>query len=704
MSRTKKIEAPALVTPHGRLTNGDSIELRIGTWREHLSMDYAFIFDVDENSISIESAMQAMSSEQIGFSVIPLTLEIINTGLGGSVISDSGNCDGVRTFIGQPIYTNGKLTSVLGFASFSARKTPFTKTEISYIEMAANWSASVLEIEEMSESISVDHERAMVMLEAVGDALIAVSPLGLIEYVNHSAESLTGWTAEEARGTKLEDAFQFSGSNSMSISDIIMRASTTGRSVGMTERNVLTSLRGNETLIDGRVIPTKNKKGEQTGVIIAFKDLSDTLALEDRLSWQVLHDSLTGALNRAEFERRVHAMLQRSSKRSRNSTMMIVGIDQFKVINEICGNGGGDALLRVVCELIRSKVRTDDIVARVGGDEFAVLLEGCSIESSMRIANTIRSSVDGLFQWGGGGVAVTLSIGVLAITSLDSTCEDVMSQAGGALAMAKEKGRNRIWVHQSNDADVAKRTHEMQWVAQIASAIERNRLVLYHQKISPILDKDGHMHVEMLLRMKDENDRLVPPMAFIPAAERYGLMYSLDRWVLREAMRLSKGFEKNTVVAINLSSQSLCADDLYEYVVAMLKKTGADPKRLCLEITETAVIANMDRAKDFMSRIREHGVRFSLDDFGAGWNSFSHLKNLQIDYLKIDGAFVRNLPRDRIDYAMVSAIASIARVMGIKTVAEFVEDQQTVDILRLIGVDYGQGYHIHKPEPVIFGS
>ena len=426
-----------------------------------------------------------------------------------------------------------------------------------------------------------------------------------------------------------------------------------------------------------------------------------------RLVYQASHDALTGLINRREFEQRLERTLWSALQQDREHALCYMDLDQFKVINDSCGHAAGDELLRQLALLLKSNLRERDTLARLGGDEFALLLENCSIPDALEVADTFRAEVQRFrFKWQDRIFAVGMSVGMVAINRDSSTAASLLSAADAACFVAKDRGRNQIHVYESRDIDLARHRGEMQWVTRIQRALEEDRLRLSWQEIRRT---DGVVepvrHVELLLRMVDDDGSEILPMAFIPAAERYSIMPSLDSWVIEETLRLCQrylaaGRERNCLFAVNLSGASLKDPAFRRKLLTHLQENPELGPHLCFEITETAAIGNLAVVNEFIDAMREFGCRFALDDFGSGLSSFTYLKNLKVDYLKIDGAFVRDIASNAIDLSMVDAIHRIGHQMGLKTVAEYVESDQTRALLRQIGVDYVQGNGVHSPEPL----
>ncbi|EDY86199.1 PAS sensor diguanylate cyclase and phophodiesterase [gamma proteobacterium HTCC5015] len=449
-----------------------------------------------------------------------------------------------------------------------------------------------------------------------------------------------------------------------------------------------------------------NGRHGENQVLIVSEDISEARQLSNQLSHQASHDALTGLVNRGEFERRLRQLVERAHVDDSGHALLYLDLDQFKIINDTCGHVAGDELLRQLAGLLKHKVRKGDTLARLGGDEFGVLVENCTMEDAERLAQTMCDVVASFqFFWGVSSFRIGVSIGLASIASGSGDYADIMSQADSACYAAKDLGRNRVHIYRENDAELARRFGEMQWVSKIESTLEQDRFELYFQPIVPIDNTrlDGR-HYEVLVRMRDVDGNIVPPASFMSAAERYNLMGRIDRKVVSQTLRwlsLHPDHLKNlSVCSVNLSGQTLMDDDFLEFIFDELKQWNVDPRKLCFEVTETAAIENLTKASDFIRSLKDRGCKFSLDDFGSGLSSFAYLKNLPVDYIKIDGLFVRDIVKDPIDYSMVRSINEIAQVMGKKTVAEFVEDELILNALRNIGVDYAQGYYISRDQPI----
>lgn len=426
-----------------------------------------------------------------------------------------------------------------------------------------------------------------------------------------------------------------------------------------------------------------------------------------RLIYQAAHDSLTGLVNRREFEIRLDRAVLASQQHGRTHALCYMDLDQFKIINDTCGHAAGDEMLCQLALLLKALMRERDTLARLGGDEFALLLENCDLEDALKVADQCRAAIQRYhFKWENRVFAVGASIGLVMIDQDAGTAANLLSAADAACYVAKDRGRNQIHVYEQKDSDLVRHRSEMQWVSRIHKALDEKRLKLFWQEIRPVSPvADAPRHFELLLRMQDEEGRLVLPMAFIPAAERYALMPQIDNWVLETTLGicgtyLSQVNPGKCVFAVNLSGVSLKSQTFRAQLLALLRERDHLGSHLCFEITETAAIGNLAVVNDFIQELKSIGCRFALDDFGSGLSSFTYLKNLNVDYLKIDGAFVKNMANDQVDCSMVEAIHRIGHQVGLKTVAEYVESEAVLAKLREIGVDYAQGSHIHRPEPL----
>ena len=553
-----------------------------------------------------------------------------------------------------------------------------------------------------------EKEKAQVTLQSIGDAVITTDAGGCIEYLNPVAENLTGWESREAKGKKLNEVFNILNEATREpLEDPVSRSLREGRVIALADHTVLVNRRGQEIAIQDSAAPIRDRSGRIIGVVMVFHDVSKERRLRRALAYQASHDALTGLINRREFENRLNeALLTARSDEGTTHGLLYLDLDQFKLVNDTCGHQAGDRLLKQITGLLQTRIRTSDTIARLGGDEFGLLLQDCTADRAAKIADSLRQAIrEYRFEWQDGAMNVGVSIGIVEINSTSESIANVMSAADVACYAAKDSGRNRVHMYQYGAAP--ERHREMQWVSRLTRACEENRLELYYQPIVPIgATRDTRGHYELLLRMRGENGELVLPAEFIPAAERYNVMPMIDRWVVSQALgalahyRADGDPRHGYTLSINLSGTSLNDDRFLEFLINELQTYDLSPGAVCFEITETAAISNLANVVHFMREFRARGCLFSLDDFGSGLSSFMYLKNLPVDYLKIDGSFIQNVTTDHVDRAMVEAITQIGRAMGLKTVAERVESAEVLKCLADIGVEYAQGIFIATPESV----
>lgn len=590
----------------------------------------------------------------------------------------------------------------------------------------------ISERKEDEAALQAEKEWLRVTLNSIGDGVITTDTFGNISYLNPVAETMTGWTNEEAAGLPLITVFdivnEITGEVALNPVEQVLRSQ---RAAGLAENTMLVQRGGTHIPIEDSASPILNTAGDIIGVVLVFHDVTQARIMAAEMTFQAKHDSLTGLINRREFERRLEHALQTGQTEHKEHTLLYLDLDQFKIVNDTCGHMAGDELLRQLTTLLQEKLRKSDTLARLGGDEFGVLLESCTTEPAKTVAEQLRKTVEDFhFVWLDKAFPVGVSIGLVTFSNGGILLSDVLRMADAACYAAKEKGRNRIQVYTAEDEELARRSGEMGWISRIRKALDDNRFVLYSQRILALgqdangEDKDNNEdHYELLIRMLDDNNDIVPPMAFIPAAERYGLMPQLDRWVIRTAFAQfasrhanhsndanesnegnagnagNAGKHTKVTCSINLSGKSICDENFFAFVLEQFVLHKVPPQSICFEITETAAIANLNQAATLIRDLRAIGCRFSLDDFGSGMSSFAYLKHLHVDYLKIDGSFVKDMIEDPIDHAMVASIHHIGHVMGIQTIAEFVENDAIKEALNKIGINYAQGYGIEKPRP-----
>jgi diguanylate cyclase (GGDEF)-like protein/PAS domain S-box-containing protein len=557
------------------------------------------------------------------------------------------------------------------------------------------------------EALFREKESAQITLQSIGDGVITTDAQSTIDYINPVAEELTGWRLEDAMGRPVEEIFRAFHEetcepleNPLSVSIRRIRPIKSVRPMLLIRRD------GNELYVESTAAPIRDGAGHVAGGVLVFHDVSESRELNRRLSYHASHDVLTGLVNRREFESRLERALKSAKAREASYALCYLDIDQFKIINDTCGHSAGDALLGQVGALLKAKVRWRDTLSRLGGDEFGILLESCSLDEAMRTAEALRESVRNYrFTWEDRVFRLGASLGVVPIAADNEDVASILSAADSACQAAKEGGRNRVHSFAENDIELMRRRREMQWAARINAALEEGRFELFRMLIQPLQKVEVGTHYELLLRMRDEGGRIVSPNDFIAAAERYGITPAIDRWVIENAFRWlvseADEREKLAMCSINLSGQSFGDDKFLPFVIDQFHKSGLDASKICFEITETAAVASFSQANRFIQALKELGCKFALDDFGTGLSSFGYLKHFPVDFLKIDGSFVREILRDPIDREMVRSINEIGHLTGKQTIAEFAENAEIIQMLTSLGIDYAQGYGIAQPQRVL---
>lgn len=546
----------------------------------------------------------------------------------------------------------------------------------------------------------VERERSLAQKTEQLQSVVTAAPLVLWSYDKNGLFELSEGSALKHMGLK---PGQIVGQSVFDLYADYPKVIAAARRV-LSGKSFVTEIEVGGRFFESHYTPRFSEQGEILGCIGVAVDVTKRRRADEKLSYQASHDELTGLINRGEFERRAERLLSTIQQERGEHALCFMDLDQFKVINDTCGHLAGDELLRQLGKVLQKVVRRRDTLARLGGDEFGVLVEHCSLDQAQRVARDLQQAVQNFqFSWEGQSFRVGASIGLVAINETTPDLTELLKQADAACYMAKDLGRNRIHTYHPEDTELAQRHGEMQWVARINQALEHNRFCLYAQAIVP-LGSSTDQHYEFLLRMLDEKGGIIPPGAFLPAAERYGLIEQLDAWVIKNAFTLltaHPGFVKRVhFITINLSGPSLTSGAFLASIISQLNEYGIEPGKICFEVTETVAISNLSAAITFITTLREIGCRFALDDFGSGLSSFGYLKTLPVNYLKIDGMFVKGIVDDPIDRAMVKSINDIGHVMGMQTIAEFVENDEIKSMLKEIGVDFAQGYGIEKPRPL----
>jgi diguanylate cyclase (GGDEF)-like protein/PAS domain S-box-containing protein len=577
----------------------------------------------------------------------------------------------------------------------------------SQVAIAIDNRRLITQLGKANQALASEKERVQVTLSSIGDAVITTDAKGRIEYLNPVAEKLFSVTLQDAHSKLMAELCTlFSEEDRQPAGDLVSGSLNAEELPYPFRTLVLVRTDGEEFIIESSAAPIFDPNGGISGVVLVFRDISQTRELTRQLSYQATHDALTGLLNRSEFEYRVKQAIRDVQVSGNTHCLLHMGLDQFKVINDTCGHVAGDELLKQYGAMLTGVFRQGSTLARIGGDEFGLLLENCSVQQAERLAGQIQALTrDFRFIWDEKSFTIGVSMGLIEINRMSKSVIQVMSSVDAACNMAKETGRNRLYRHDEADQALNIRLGEMQWTPRIIRAIEEQRMLLYFQPI--VLSgatEDHSSHYEILIRMQDESGSVIPPVNFLPAAERYNLITTIDRWVIthyfswlaehpEHMARLEFG-------SVNLSGRSLSDENCLIHIENMLREYAIPARKICFEITETEAIGNLPKAIYFINRLKSLGCSFALDDFGSGLSSYAYLKNLPVDFLKIDGMFVKDIVSDPTHYAMVESINHIGHVMGRKTIAEFVENQEIATILGKLGVDYLQGYGIAKPRPL----
>ncbi|HEV7356821.1 MAG TPA: EAL domain-containing protein [Steroidobacteraceae bacterium] len=551
--------------------------------------------------------------------------------------------------------------------------------------------------------------RAMATLDAMGESVITVDADGQIDYINHAAEVLLGQPVDQVLGKTFADvASLVDESDRRSLGDPVQKAMSSGARVSAGRRAVLVPSSGSpERFIEISVTPLQSEGKDGSGMVLVLHDTSELRGLTRQMTYQASHDALTGLVNRREFERRLQEALDSAQTGDIGHALCYLDLDHFKVVNDTCGHTAGDNMLREIASLIKDAVRDSDTVGRIGGDEFALLLVGCPLEKARQIAdNVVRSVNDYRFVWKDKIFNVGVSIGLVEIGRDSGTIEDIMNSADSACYVAKKQGGLHVHVYSAREEASARHSGEIHWLLKLQGALRDNKFELYFQPI--VHARAGGVSgpaLEVFVRLAGEDGQPAsPPAEFIRAAERYRLMPHVDRWVVQAVLAaLGRGGLKlppGRSVAINIAGQTLGDAEFLEFVVECFDHTGATPGDICFEVTETSVVANLDHAQRFIAVLHGMGCEFALDNFGSGLSSFSTLKTLPMDYLKIDGSFIKNLAGDSVNQAMVAAMIDLSRSLNFRVVAEHVEDQLALDTVTGMGIDFVQGFVVGRPQPL----
>jgi len=558
----------------------------------------------------------------------------------------------------------------------------------------------------IKEALIREKERVLITLASIGDGVITTDMEGCVQYMNPVAEKMTGWSTQLAQNIPLSTIFQVYSAQGDALTEDLYQRCNQQNDVVKTKENLLLLHRSGSTFyIEGTIAQIRSRDTGVIGIVIAFRDVTQAQKLAQQLNYQATHDPLTNLVNRNEFEQRANEILLNAKQYQTSHALCYLDLDQFKLVNDSCGHSAGDELLRQLSALLKTKLYEGDTLARLGGDEFGILLQHCNLKRAHHVAECIRRVIcDFRFIWYNKTFRVGVSIGLVMIDENSENISSLLVAADTACYAAKENGRNCVWVHEENTTDLIRQKGQSHWSSRISEAIADEKFILYEQSIVPLKDPDEKniQHIELMIRMVDEKNNIILPMAFIPAAERHNQMTYIDRWVIENALTwyaTTRLKDKNTQyhMNINLSATSLYDKQLPIYLKQIYEKYNIPAKAICFEISETTAISHLEQLLYFIDNIKALECEFALDDFGSTLSSFTRLRNLPIQYIKIDGMFTYDLLADPVNYAMVESICHIAQVMGLKTIAKSVEDQETYECLVKIGVDFAQGFFIHKP-------
>lgn len=616
-----------------------------------------------------------------------------------------------------PLIAEDQVIGVI-VCAFQEHRHFFPEREINFIESIAHEAALVIntqmlyeEKEQVSRKAKKMNEHIHVMFNATSEGILSVDNEMKCTFMNTAAINMLGYTPYELYEKDVHDTLHHSDINGNKIKRkdcAIYRSLTEDKSL-YSDNEYFRTKSGNAFPVHFSATPIY-EDGEVTGAVIVFRNVAAEKAIENKLNYLATHDSLTGLINRHEFEARLSQLIEESHIDNTHHALCYLDLDQFKIVNDTCGHIAGDELLRQIATLLKSHIRQGDTLGRLGGDEFGLLFPHCVQDKALELSEELRKTIEDFrFTWEGKNFNIGVSIGVVPIDKMTENLHGVLSAADAACYLAKDSGRNRIHVYHEDDAKLAKHYGEMHWVNKINTALERNQFALYFQPISPIANTHNlHSFIEILVKINIDNT-LIPPGAFIPAAERYNLMPLIDQWVLKKTFYWLK---KNTQLvnqldtcSINISGASIGEPTFLSFIIDQLESGQVPINKICFEITETTAVSNLTQALHFIQELKKRGCRFALDDFGSGMSSFSYLKTLPVDFIKIDGNFVRNIADDNIDRTMVDAIIQVGRAMNIQTIAEYVENQRTLDVLQGIGINFVQGFGICEPQPIeIYGT
>ena len=582
-------------------------------------------------------------------------------------------------------------------AATSGRVVELSGANDEMMSLAHGINGMLERLDESQQALQFEKERAQVTLTSIADAVITSNVDGCVIYMNTAAERLTGINSSRANGQALKNLFHLMAEDKATAIDSSWLIDITST----LDEVLLHRPDGQQFVISKSASQLHDFNGVLFGTVTVLHDVTMLRALSNRLSYQARYDSLTGLANRYEFDCKAQAAIEDTLTSGRVHCLAYIDLDKFKLVNDSCGHMAGDLFLKQLADQLKTKLRSADTLARLGGDEFALMLMGCDLINGQAIVEDVLRTVQAYrFSYENKVFKVGASIGLTEISANNSlNLSELLATVDSACFAAKRDGGNRVSMHRANDNNLKEHNSQLEWVSRINAGLENNQFALYFQPLLG-LHTSAEAHCELLVRMYDNTGTLYPPGAFLPSAERYHLMPQIDRWVLNEALSIiaRKGEHATGVYAINLSGQSLSQEGFLEHTIQKIVEHQVNTRHICFEITETAIITNLDKARQFMIALRAIGCRFSLDDFGSGLFSFAYLKNLEVDFLKIDGIFVKSIANNKIDRAMVESINNVGHVMGLQTIAGFAENDAIIETLKEVGVDYVQGYGVAMPK------
>ena len=553
------------------------------------------------------------------------------------------------------------------------------------------------------EMLQQERDRLKVTLYSIADGVISTDAAGAVTLMNPVAEALTGWTQQNAMQRPVEEVFHiFEGESGQPVRNPIRDCLEHGKAFYLQQGVQLLSRNGVRRDVQDSAAPIRNSEGDIVGAILVFQDVTHMRRIQREIEFNATHDSLTLLPNRRHFEQSLQESLHTSALSGVPHTVCFLDLDRFKLVNDTAGHAAGDLLLRLIADVLTRSVRASDVVARLGGDEFAVILSGCTTDQAQDTLRKIAGSIAALhFRANDHSFQISVSIGAVNVAG-EATAADVMRHADIACYAAKNAGRNRVIVYHPEGGEGQESHKALNVAAQIRDALDQDRFALLAQKIVPT-QGDAAPHYEILVRMLDRNGSFISPAQFIPSAERYDMMAGVDRWVLQRVLR-EHGSEiarrPGLRLSINLSANSLNDAKFLPFFLDLLERSLVPPDALTLEITETSLMDSMLNASKVIEKLRAVGCKVALDDFGIGLCSFSYLRNFTVDYVKIEGSFVRNVLESPVDLAIVRSINTIAHELKARTIAEFVENDAILEQVRALGIDFAQGYALGRPEPI----